>query len=156
MFSLDQFTCLLLYLKRFADQRTSRKNCDPPCFQSFARNNARERLWEIIPYLECDDCKDSWERDRNRMSFAFPYRRNSWRNFCSRKPVFSKLLEGDFHFDIRTRCQKEDWMSTGTLPIQSAPRKGFEKSWGREATFCRGWNRLAAVESAEKWKFLLE
>ena len=74
------------------------------------------------------DCRAFWERDRKRVSFPFLHRQNPWRKFCSRKSVFAKLLEVDFRSDIRARCQKEGWMSMETLPIQLAPRKGYEKS----------------------------
>lgn len=106
-------------------------------FQSFARYYARQSLWEIIPYLAGYTIAKLSGWGIKRVSFL--YRRNRWRKFCSRKPVFAKLLEGDFRFDIRARCQKEGWMSMGTLPIQLAPQKGYEKSWGRQAPFCNGW-----------------
>ena len=77
-------------------------------FRSFARNNARQCLWEIIPYLECHTiAKPSGREIESACPSAALCRRNPWRIFCSGKPVFGKLLEVDFRLisdqDVKTK-----------------------------------------------------
>ena len=64
-------------------------------------------MGNITIFRNLCDCKDLWEEDQKRVSFAFPLPANLWRSFYNRKPAFTKLLLGDFHLISEQDVQKK-------------------------------------------------